>query len=270
MSSGLEKLRSIGVQKIHEQTHIARHHVKALLHESFDNISRVHFLGFISILEREYGVDLSELKAKGEEFYTDETTEVEQDGKVFVTLKKKKNYTLVYVAVAVLIFVTVVLFTLNLSSRASTKVKVLSIDNSTIENAKESMSYNDTLKDNKLTIDDLNITIEDKNDTLPTVVEPEPIEAVKSFKIMSKTKLWLGYIDLGTYKKYQKLFSGEIVLDPKKDWLLTLGHGHVSIEIDGVVTEYKEKLNMRLLYKDSKLTKINFEEFKKLNRGNKW
>ena len=92
MSSGLEKLRSIGVQKIHEQTHIARHHVKALLHESFDNISRVHFLGFISILEREYGVDLSELKAKGEEFYTDETTEVEQDGKVFVTLKKKKNY----------------------------------------------------------------------------------------------------------------------------------------------------------------------------------
>ena len=64
MSSGLEKLRSIGAQKIHEQTHIARQHAQALLHESFDDMSRIHFLGFISILEREYSVDLSDLKAK--------------------------------------------------------------------------------------------------------------------------------------------------------------------------------------------------------------
>ncbi|MEA2092106.1 MAG: hypothetical protein U9O83_07065 [Campylobacterota bacterium] len=270
MSNGFDRLKSIGAQKIHEQTHIARHHAQALLHESFDDINRIHFLGFISILEREYGVDLSDLKTKGEEFYSGETTKVEEEVKVFVTPKKKKNYTLVYITVAVLIFIIAVLFTLNLSSSAFTKVKSHPIDNSAIENAKESMSHNATLKNKKLAVEDINITTEDKNSTLPRVVQSESVELVKSFKIMSKAQLWLGYIDLGTYKKYQKLFSGEIVLDPGKDWLLALGHGYVNIEIDGEVTEFKEKRNMRFLYKDSKLSKINLEEFKELNRGNKW
>ena len=42
------------------------------------------------------------------------------------------------------------------------------------------------------------------------------------------------------------------------------------IDIDGKITEFKTKLNIRLLYKDAKIKKISFTEFKKLNNGNKW
>ena len=248
MSDGFDKLKSIGAQKIHEQTHIARHHMQALLHETFDDMNKIQFLGFISILEREYSVDLSELKANAEEFYAEETTKVQQETKVFVEPKKKKNLTLIYIAVVVLIFVIAVSFTLDESSNASIKVKEHSIDNSAIENAKDNMSQNASMP----------------------VVETEPVEIVKSFKFISKSELWLGYIDLETYKKDQKLFKGEFALDPKKDWLLSLGHGYIKVEIDGVVTEFKEKLNMRLLYKDSKLSRINLREFKELNRGDRW
>ncbi|WP_373003030.1 hypothetical protein [Sulfurimonas sp.] len=263
MSEGLDKLKSIGAQKIHEQTHIARQHVQAVLHETFDDMTKIQLLGFISILEREYSVDLSDLKAQGQAFYAEESSKIEHDTKVFVSPKKKKSYTIVYILVVVVIFAVAVLFTLDLTSTASTKAKTHAIDNSAINNAKDSMSQNATIEN------------EDENATLPAVIEvkPEPVkvvEVVKSFKIIPNSELWIGYIDLSNHKKYQKLFKGELDIDPNKNWILTLGHGYVKVEINGEVTEFKDKLNIRLLYKDSKLSKITFKEFKELNKGSKW
>lgn len=268
MSDGLSKLKSIGAQKIHEKTHIARQHVQALLHETFDDLTKIHLLGFISILEREYSVDLSDLKEKAKKFYAQESLSDEQDTKVFVSPKKKKNYTLLYIAVVAVIFAVAVSFTLDLTSTATDKSKDHVIDNRAINHAKDSMSQN--------------ATVEDINTTLPVVVEPEPesksepepesepVKVVKSFKIIPSSKLWIGYIDLSNHKKYQKLFTDELDIDPNKNWILTLGHGYVKIEINGEITEFNDKLNIRLLYKDSKLSKINFEEFKELNKGSKW
>ncbi|MFT5835453.1 MAG: hypothetical protein ACI9RG_000342 [Sulfurimonas sp.] len=277
MSDGLSKLRGIGAQKIHELTHIARQHVQAVLHETFDDMNKIQFLGFISILEREYGVDLSDLKAKGQEFYAGESPKLEQDTKVFVSSKKKKSYTLLYILVVVVIFAVAVSFTLDLTSSASTKAKTHTIDNSAIENAKDSMSQNAIIEDENITIEDKNTTvsvvIEVKTETEPELiaeVEPEVIQTVKSFKIIPRSELWVGYIDLSNYKKYQKLFKGELDIDPNKNWILTLGHGYVKVEIDGEVTEFRDKKNIRLLYKDSKLSKINFSEFKELNKGSRW
>ncbi len=253
MSEELQALRSIGAQKIHEQTHIARHHAQALLHESFDDMTKVQFLGFISILQREYSVDLSELKLKGEEFYGAKTSSHEQSTKVFVTPKKKKSYTGIYIVLVVLI---AIVFIVGSFLTTQTKTKSDPIDNSAIENAKENIQISES-----------NITlIEDENITKEIVIP----EVEKAFKIISKRRLWIGYMDLKTYKKNQKTFSGEMSLDPQKDWLLTLGHGHVDIEIDGEVTNFKDRRNIRFLYKDSNLSKITFEEFKKLNRGKKW
>lgn len=259
MSDGLNKLKGIGAQKIHEQTHIARQHVQAVLHETFDDMNKIQFLGFISILEREYGVDLSDLKAKEHELYFGESSKNLQDTKVFIASKKKKNYTLLYILIVVVIFSVAVLFTLDLTSTASTKAKTHTIDNSAIENAKDSMSQNATLAG----------VVEDKAEPEPELI-PQEVEPVKSFKIIPNSELWVGYIDLSDHKKYQKLFKGELDIDPNKNWILTLGHGYVNIEINGEVTKFNDKNNIRLLYKDSKLSKISFSEFKELNKGNKW
>ena len=257
MSEGLETLRSIGAQKIHEQTHIARQHAQALLHETFDGMTKIQLLGFISILEREYSVDLSDLKEKAQEFFGSETAKDENNAEVFIMPEKKKSNAVIYIMVALLIFVVASFLTLGPSSATPEEAEVHAVDNSAIENIKETMSQNST--------------IEDKSAIEKLLVESEPIaEVEKSFKIISKTELWLGYIDLSTHKKNQKLFTGEISLDPRKDWILTLGHGYVNVEIDGEVTEFNDKMNIRLLYKDSKLSKISFEEFKSFNKGSKW
>lgn len=52
VNEGFEKLGTIGAQKINEKTHISKYHVQALLHNNFDDMTKIQFLGFVSILER--------------------------------------------------------------------------------------------------------------------------------------------------------------------------------------------------------------------------
>ncbi|MEA1892499.1 MAG: hypothetical protein U9N33_07285 [Campylobacterota bacterium] len=277
MSEGFEKLKDIGAQKIHEQTHIVRQHAQAILHESFDDMSRIQFFGFLSILEREYSVDLSELRLKGEEFYGS-SANAEEHSKVFVIPKKKKSYKLLYTIIILSIFLVAIFFTLDLASSKALKEKSYMIDNSVIENIQ------DTILDNiaKNPVEDSNVTsivvedeIEETEDTNATliVIEEETDEALmpeESFKIIPKTKLWLGYIDLNTHAKRQITSSKEISLDPQKEWLLVFGHTNVEIEIDGELVDLESVTKVRYLYKDAMLRNISMDEFKKLNRGQKW
>ena len=88
--------------------------------------------------------------------------------------------------------------------------------------------------------------------------------------IISKKRKWAGYINLATKKKYQIFVTGELEIDANKDWLLLLGGGSITLDVNHVLETYSSKSNMRFKYVDGKLTKIGVEEFKKLNNGNKW
>ena len=104
---GYEKLKEIGSQKIHEDTHIPKEHTRGLVNASFINMNKIQFLGFISILEREYSINLDTLKAEGLEYFEDNTREYTIAKKVFVPPTKKKSYTKYYVGTAIIIFVIV-------------------------------------------------------------------------------------------------------------------------------------------------------------------
>ena len=261
MSDDFNKLKVIGIQKIYEKTHIARHHVKAILDENFQKIKKVQFFGFISILERDYDVDLSDIKEKSEEFYASEELVKEEKPKVFILQKKKKKFKFLYIILLLCMVLIVSFLTLDLSSISSSKKDV-------ILKVKPPVKPSPKINKNEIKTD-TNIST-----SLPVKEEvklkPTPKDVVKSLKIIAKRKVWMGYIDLSTFKKFQKTFSGELELDPTKEWLLTLGHGYIDVEIDAKLVEFKVKQNIRLLYKDFNITKINYEEFKKLNRGQKW
>jgi len=253
MNEGFEKLKGIGAQKIHENTHISKLHAQAILNESFENMTKIQLFGFLSILEREYDVKLEPLKEKATEYFqegqSDEEEEVEH--KVFVEPSQKKNMTKSYVIIAAVLLFVAILFSIFSSSSSSTTTKEL--DNSVIESAKVTIAP----QAQELVTEEI----------IPEKVEPAVVE---SFIIKPKSKLWVGYIELGTHKKNQKTITDELVLDPTKDWLLSLGHGHVDFEIDGETISFKDRKNIRLLYRDGTLNKIDFEEFKRLNKGNEW
>ena len=267
VSEELDLLREIGAQKIYEDTHISLKHAQSVIHESFEGLTKVQFLGFISILEREYNQDLSVLKAKGLQYFEDEPLKELTDTSVFVEKKRTKSSTLIYIIVALFVFILVAYFSIGDDASTSAAVK---IDNSTIVTAQKNI--NPTMYEHNAS--DTNSTLVDENSTTPLVVmeEEEEVEVVlpASFKIIAKSKLWIGYIDKTDNIKKQTIIKESLELDPSKEWLLSLGHGHVDIIINGEIQEFKTANNIRFLYKNGELKKLNFKDFKNLNEGRAW
>ncbi len=281
MKDGLIVLKDIGAQKIHEKTHISRGHVQAILHESFEGLTKLQVMGFISIFEREYSVELNETKANAIAYYDELTLKNTPNNQVFVVAKKKKSFTGLYIMIVLLIFVAVAFYTIS-SSSSSAKIqdnKLQEIGNSNRLDIKEEAIDNSTrlnIKEEVLIIDENKTTSESNSSNISeekiaiVEIESEIEEVPKSLKILPKSKVWVGYIELKTHKKHQAVVREYLNIDTKKDWLLVFGHGNINIEVNGEVRVFKSANNLRFLYKEGNLTKIDSSEFKQLNRGRKW
>ena len=283
MNEGFAKLKDIGAQKIHETTHIARLHVQALLDENFENLNSIQFLGFISILEREYGIDLSELKNNGLTYFDENIVEVKEEKKVkvFIPHKKKGTLTFFYIAIAAMVFIA--FSYLNIFSTNCEVPDIIKVDNSAIESATSNLSIEtvdiktDDIEGSAIKEEvNLDNSIESNQADKVTKQKAKVKEVKKasdeivSFKIIPTLEVWLGYIELGTHKKNQKTFTDELVLDTSKDWILAFGHGHISIEVNGIIKKFKNPKNIRFSYINGELKEIDLEEFKDLNKGSRW
>jgi len=266
MDEELQILQSIGAQKIYEATHIPIKYVQSMLHGSFEGFSKVQFIGFISILEREYQQDLSELTRSGLKYFDEKKKQSVNEG-LFVVAEKRKGNKNLYLLIVIAIFVVALLVKMIFFND---KVSETPIDDSLIENVTKNIEplaieeENTTLETNA-SVDDVNATIEEE---VVKVDKPKAIE--KSFKITSKSKVWFGYIDVKTNKHYQRIMKGEKSLDPSKTWLLLFGHGYINMYVDGELQKFSSRSKVRFLYKNNRLTAITVNEFKKLNKGRKW
>jgi len=269
MDEELQILQSIGAQKIYEATHIPIKYVQSMLHGSFEGFSKVQFIGFISILEREYQQDLSELTRSGLRYFDEKKKQSVNEG-LFVVAQKKRGNKSLYLLIIIAIFVVALLLKFTLFSD---KVLEAPIDDTLIENVTKNIEplpvaiieENNTTLETNTSVDDFNETIEE---TIVEIVKPKAIE--KSFKIVSKSKVWFGYIDVRTNKHYQRVMRGEKTLDPSKTWLLLFGHGYVNMYVNGELQKFSSRSKVRFLYKNNKLTPVTIREFKKLNKGRKW
>ena len=101
MSSGIDKLKEIGIQKIHEQTHVSKKHVEAILNNNFEGSNKVQIIGFISILEREYKVDLTKTTEVATTYFNQIAENEENENKeIFVAVRdKKSNNTTLYIII---------------------------------------------------------------------------------------------------------------------------------------------------------------------------
>ncbi len=272
--TGLEKLKSIGAHKIFETTHIAKKYAQDILDENFSSMTKIQFAGFISILEREYGVDLQDLiLAYG--IVPIETQEPKKEPFIVTSAEEgteKKSNKALYIGVAVAIVVLVIILNFSDSTQKVTgeeiKLKeepitvVSELNNTTIQEAKNNLN----------TLD--NTSLENiQGEVEPIVVEEiaavEPIHTTK-FLITPRSKLWIGIVDLDSFKRSQKLGSVPFELNPDKEWLLVMGHGFVDFEVNDEEKHFKDKNKVWFAYENGTLTKISRSEFKEKNRGKAW
>ena len=274
MLKELDTLREIGAQKIYEDTHIALKYVQSVIHESFEDLDRIQFLGFVSILEREYKKDLSNLRAKGLEYFETEHIQETINPEVFAIPKTKTRMTGLYIFIALSIFIAAIYFSFDFSNQ---KKSVTVVDNSAIENAQKNMTPAEGMA---VLIDintsDSNISAENTRKTETKVIKQQGLteqiveKNLSPLLVLPKSKLWIGYINKTDGIKKQTVIKHRLELDPNKEWLLSLGHGYVKMEINGKETTYSSAKNLRFRYADGKLEELNVKEFKKLNEGRLW
>lgn len=283
MSQELKKLKNLGAQKIHEDTHIAFAHVQSVIHESFEDLEKIQFIGFISILEREYSINLSSLKEKGLVYFSEKSEREHPNTKIFVSPKKSKNFTWFYVSISILIFIFAVYYTTTQSAIEENENK---IDNSAIENATTKIIPKlEKYEQEEQTAVVVSEIHSEKKET-PIIKKVPKIEVVskaevttkikvtdeaKELIITPKSRVWIGYINKKTGKKRQTVTRNKIVLDASQTWLLSLGHTHVKIKIDDKnVKVHSSNKSMRFIYKNKILKSLTANEFKKLNKGRIW
>jgi len=279
MSDALKKLKDLGAQKIYEDTHIPVGHVQAVLDGNYEGLTRIQFLGFLSILERDYSIDLSEERARATAHYEElnESEPLADDG-IFVVPTKPKNFTPFYILFAITVFLAALYYTLDIANNTNiantNAAQTEPFAERTIESSMP-MQKQGTAGDVSL---EMNTTAPSFEETVTQTKEENASAAPSSVKetqsqaleILPRSRVWLGYIDVVTNQKKQKTFTDELDLDGDKEWLLLFGHGYVDVIAGGEKQHFSEKNGLRLHYKDGMLEKISLEEFKRLNRGRKW
>lgn len=296
------KLQELGSKAISSATHIPVLHVESILNKEFDKFQKPQFFGFLSILEREYKIDLSELKqeylfARAEEEIAQESHYdiAETESKRFVNPKALlENRKVVYGVLGgfIVLLLIVLISLIDFSSATEEKIEInntaidqakknLKLEPVQVSNVEEMMKNNDvesaeygqdTQESNGSTANDADIADVEATNTVST---SEPVSGSEPMmplylRIIPRGQLWLGIIDAETYKRRAETISEPLILDPNKNWLIMTGYGHLDMDCGDATNKYRENNKLLFLYENGICQVIDEEEFKARNRGKLW
>ena len=304
--SDFEKFKKIDEEEIFKKTYIAPKILRSLKEEKFESLcSKSRTMGFISILERELHLDLSELRQKALDYFAqhpDEQCDFEINEQV--QKRKKRPFVkfllfLLLVAGAYAIYNTIQnkdeikdLFIQNFFASSSSssvqqsssfivakdEIGQSSIDSSSEQNmsSKQSSSTNSSSEEMAVSSEQEQNSSQEQNQTTVLVQEQNlsssssSKSALPQITITPKQKVWVGIIYLDNYKKEQKITSLPIELNSSRDQLIVTGHGKLQISIDGQIKDFDTVKKQRFIYKDGSLEVIDKKSFKQYNKGRDW
>jgi len=68
-------IEKYGLEEISKKTRISKHNLERLLKKEYSSFSKPRALGFVSIIEREYKEDLTEIKIEIHKWFEDNKTD---------------------------------------------------------------------------------------------------------------------------------------------------------------------------------------------------
>ncbi len=304
--TGFNKLQELGSKAISSTTHIPLGHIDSILKKEFDKFKKPQFFGFLSILEREYKIDLAELKqeylfARAEEEIAQESnfdiaeTSTKRIGNPKALLEDKR---VVYGASGVVAALLLV-FLISMVDFSSTTEAKIEINNTAIDQAKKNLNLEpvrvnnveEMMKNNEVESAEFGQDVQEANGSAVNPAETQGVEAIAEanetvnvlepvsstepmmplyLRIVPRGTLWLGMINTETYKRSAKTITEPLILDANKNWLIVTGYGHLDIDCGDATKKYREDNKLLILYENGICQIIDEEEFKARNRGKLW
>jgi hypothetical protein len=272
-----EDLQELGCSSIHENTHIARSKVDQILTKSFGDMNRVQFMGFISILEREYHLNLDEIRNEYDE-YINFHPDIAMSKKSVIL--QAQSHSKKWWAIGILVFIVVLIVmtsktqnSLGLSPNedviqlSSAAVEVVET-NVTTEEASLEMNASDTNTTDANITTPSTLMVTDTNQS--DLTKNSGVDLGKITTIIPVAKVWMGMMDSKTGVKTQKVTDQPIRLDSTKDTLFIFGHGRLMmLGLDKNIT--LQERNTAWFYSEKgKLYQLTHEQFRTKNKGTSW
>ncbi|MGD9970713.1 MAG: hypothetical protein AB7S65_09680 [Sulfuricurvum sp.] len=265
-----EDLQKLGIEKIHERTHISRDKVELILSKAYGDIGKVQFMGFISILEREYGIDLEEIRNEYLTFRQD--YDVQNPPLESVLLRgnrDSKSKWIIGTAILAAVLIGSGYFLQHFASNEPVE-DIIKLPSTVIaEPVTGTPDLNSTEMNASADSNETNQTVNPPKTQAGQGIE-ETIDTDKDLKIRPIYKVWVGMIDRSSGEKKQMVTTQPFSVDTSKQWLIVLGHGRVEIESSKGKKLLKEKDTVYFSYSTGELKQISKEEFLEFNGGQTW
>lgn len=265
MNETLKKLHEIGIDAIHVQTHISIHSLKAILEERFADISHIQYIGFLTLIEADMHIDMSELRASYQA-YREDTGQADDNRELFVsTPKESKNYKPLIISVISIALVIVFISTMS-PKKSSEENFETQAENSAIEKAAENIKAD---KPAEGVAEKTSLKIPKFNATQAKEDEVKSINT-HPFVLYPKEALWIGIVNMDKKSQRDTITSAPYVLDENANLLITLGHGLVKVDLNSDITDLKDQGRVRFSYINGVLKRISLAKFIELNEGKSW
>ena len=282
--SDFEKLKEMDIEEIYKKTYIARKNIKALLEKDFSKFDRLKAIGFVNILEREFDLDLSELKDEIKNYFKSQDSSAEKE-EVVANIDKKRddvtrdngNKKYIFLLILLILIAAAFLFFQKESKENSRKNENIVIEENKTESNKSLNIFNEVNETNISSKEEDNKTIDQESEKISQNIKSQEENitvskkaAFSSITIIPKRKIWVGIIYLDNFKRKNYLTTSPIELNTSRNQLILTGHGMLKIDLDSNITDYNSASKLRFLYKDGEFKEIDKESFKNYNRGKNW
>ncbi len=300
--SDIEKFKQMDEEEIFKRTYIAPKNVKCLKEENFKELgSKSRAVGFISILERQLGLDLSELRQKAEEYFANHQEEHHSGFHIPEGMGERKKAPLLKILIF-LIIAAGAYYLYFVETKKGRKTAPLQQD--FFSSKAVSSSSSSVLSSSSSSVISSNIAMSEESSAIVAVVQKEEEQSsssslvaeingtqeqnatvaakeqssssssqmadVTNVVIVPKQKVWVGIIYLDNYQKKQLLTAAPIELNTSRDQLVVTGHGKLQIDINGEMKDLDTVKKQRFIYQNGKFEVIDRKTFKLYNRGRDW
>ncbi len=294
MRDVLEGLKGLDTEAIVQRTKISHSNIVKMLGRDFGAFKKVQFFGFISILEREYRVDLHSLR---EEYL--EASALEQPTSLhpeyFLGAPRKRSLGKLW-GIALLFLVGLVVYMLLPQTPQTPHLVLPETEHPLIVKAKEQLEaarqqesleenntqYPEPIMPEKMEVQsgilepETNATLQEEQAVAPIVtaaekvMTPTPSNVEAELVLIPSRRLWLGIIDMDDGTKIQTVTQDPYEINATKRWRMVLGHGYVEVRINGETKTYQTPEKLWLAYENGRLDELDAETFRQQNGGKSW